>query len=705
MELTVFRQAQKIRPDGTIVYKGEDARPYVGDQLFMVLDGLGGSASSRHTEFDSRMFDEKKLADVLFRGVFEEGCDDPRFLQYVRDSFFELFAVRDCYEDNLNNVKKSGYFASRIVACIMLHWALYNPGQIRGIFSELRESAAAAEEGAEEAKRTYAAQLEKIGEYFAGMIRTKLAAAAGNVHLVNESSFSNMILLGTTLCAAFFREDETGVDCLYLTAGDSRPYLWTEAEGLQQLLPDEERDDGVMTNCINAGGGKPFHVRCDHFRFEKPCVLFNATDGCFDSGSFYSPMALEDLLLRTFRDSADEEAAAQTLTDFFVSAGRHDDSSTIALKAFGYEYWQDLAAAAGRRLETMERAYLARVPALLDTNYAKQLRKTEENRGQALTDLWARLYESEAVREYCRADVRAGAWAPYTEGMKALEAQRSELGADRDDAVRKAEAVIRRHFSLFLKAMDRSLLPGRVMPNLRDAERAFSDLMNCERSYMESLRLSRTNFEQAVASLREILEKAEDRGTALLAEGPTATDFEGLNVSRSCLFSAADFLTRLRARELEAQRRYAGLRRKYEESEDRLAAWHPEALAACRDAVLSGALDTEALPLSEEDRSALAAVGETGAAAEEKAAELDGAAEGLLEDSARDYWAAEHEEILKSVLNDPGTQLPEELRAEAEGLLEPRETDGDDLSRLAGEQKAVFDEYARGYLRFIGGEE
>ena len=31
MELTVYRQSSKTRPDGTIVYKGEDARPYVDE--------------------------------------------------------------------------------------------------------------------------------------------------------------------------------------------------------------------------------------------------------------------------------------------------------------------------------------------------------------------------------------------------------------------------------------------------------------------------------------------------------------------------------------------------------------------------------------------------------------------------------------------------------------------------------------------------
>ena len=40
MELTVYRQSSKQRPDGTIVYKGEDARPFVDDQIFFVIEVL-----------------------------------------------------------------------------------------------------------------------------------------------------------------------------------------------------------------------------------------------------------------------------------------------------------------------------------------------------------------------------------------------------------------------------------------------------------------------------------------------------------------------------------------------------------------------------------------------------------------------------------------------------------------------------------------
>jgi len=60
MKLTMYRQASKTRPDGTVVYKGEDALPYVDEQLFMVADGMGGAAAMRHQKFNQDMFDKEK---------------------------------------------------------------------------------------------------------------------------------------------------------------------------------------------------------------------------------------------------------------------------------------------------------------------------------------------------------------------------------------------------------------------------------------------------------------------------------------------------------------------------------------------------------------------------------------------------------------------------------------------------------------------
>ncbi len=361
MELTVYRQAFKERPDGTIVYKGEDALPLVNDRLLLVADGLGGAAAIRHQNIRPELFDPALLPKVLF-GQQYGGDMPPAFETYIRDSFFELFAVRDCYTDNVNNIKKSGYFASRIVAGIFLHIFLYNdpPFDCPGWIDHL--SALPAEE-----RR---AQLQKAEEHLTSEVVEGLKLVAERAGLTYESAYSGLALLGTTLCLTLYRETEDGVRAVYLTAGDSRPYVWEESKGLRQLLPDEEGPDGGMTNYIRANNTEGIRIRCDFMTFKKPCILFNASDGCFDSKQFLSPMAFEKLLLDTAVISKSEKEMGERLTDFFKEHGRHDDSSTMAMKFFGYDSFESLQESAKKRLEALQEKYLEKMPDLLEYDYA-----------------------------------------------------------------------------------------------------------------------------------------------------------------------------------------------------------------------------------------------------------------------------------------------------------------------------------------------
>ena len=200
MRLTVYRQATSEREDGTIVYKGEDAHPYVGDSLFFVADGLGGTSAIRHQKFNKDMFDEDKLLDTLFSGVYDNYHDDA-FKAYVLKSFSEFLAVKHCYFDKVANIKKSGYFASRLVSSILLQEMeteegkrLYKKGEI---FDEL---------GAAESEEDKNAILARVGESFHSAIRKNLMAISKNANLIYEGSFSGLSLLATTLCATVYRE-------------------------------------------------------------------------------------------------------------------------------------------------------------------------------------------------------------------------------------------------------------------------------------------------------------------------------------------------------------------------------------------------------------------------------------------------------------------------------------------------------------------
>lgn len=406
MDLTVFRQASKTRPDGHIIYKGEDAQPYVGKNIMLVADGLGGAAAIRHQKFNQELFDENKLFDLLFDGVFGD-LDDVELREYVTKSFYEFISIKDCYFDNVNNIKKSGYFASRIVATIFLYWA---KRFVETISAE--DVARCSEEKREE-------WLSVLSRDYTERIGRMLRAVANNANLIYETSFSGLALLGTTLCATIMYESENYVDAVYFVAGDSRPYMWNE-KGLFQVSPDQERDDGGMTNYIKANGD--FEVKCEYKRFRKPCILFNASDGIFDSAYFkLSQMALEKLLLETIVEASVFEDIGDILEDIFVDYGTHDDSSTISLKAYGYQSFEELKNAANKRLSSIQETYLKEFPDLLEHDYQKDIDEVENTIKMRYKALCGALWTNEKVVEHYTALVKKRDDAAFLAQMEELK--------------------------------------------------------------------------------------------------------------------------------------------------------------------------------------------------------------------------------------------------------------------------------------------
>ena len=404
MEFTVYRQSVKERPDGHLIYKGEDARPFVGSNLLMVADGMGGAASIRHQNFNKDLFEEEKLLDVLFHDVFDDYNNDV-FKKYVLDSFFEFFSIKDCYFDNVNNIKKSGYFASRLVSAIVLYDVLVGSKNVfeNGAFFEQYNNS-------DECGK--AKLLKETGEYYATYILKNLQKIASNAGLTYESSYSGLALLGTTLCATIFNEVDDGVEALYLVAGDSRPYMWNES-GLYQIIEDQENADGGMSNYIKANDGASFDVICSLRKFSKPCILFNASDGCFDSKYFLNQMAFEKLLLDAIVSSESMEDAGKKIEETFLEYGRHDDSSTIALKAFGFSDYAQLQQIAQRRLDTIVELFTGQLPELLDKNYTEAYQIVKEDIPEKISELRVCIKDIDAVDRYCADEVDKGGCESY----------------------------------------------------------------------------------------------------------------------------------------------------------------------------------------------------------------------------------------------------------------------------------------------------
>ena len=413
MKMTMYRQATIVRTGGLTVYKGEDALPYVGEDFFVIADGMGGAGAIRHINFNKDIFNEDKIFDVMFKDALTDA--DEEIVAYVKKAFFELYAVKDCYFDNAYNMKKSGYFGSRICAASLMYYIKKLLASDEG--KGLKDLYSAPDD-------VKADTVKRIGDYFTENIKNSMIKASESANLIYETVFSGLALLGTTICGTVFFEREDEVDAIYLVAGDSRPFLWDE-DGLRLVVEDQKRDDGGMTNYVKANGD--FTISACFHTFKKPCVLFNASDGVYESARFsVSQIGLEKLLLETIKDSEDLIEVKDKLEEIYLTYGNHDDSSTIALKTFGYEGYEDLKKAASKRLEEITADYFDKMPDFLDKDYMAEVENAEKAERIRQNAISAELLKCEKVSEYCKDKVTG---SDKTEEIAALQSQITEKKA------------------------------------------------------------------------------------------------------------------------------------------------------------------------------------------------------------------------------------------------------------------------------------
>jgi serine/threonine protein phosphatase PrpC len=191
--------------------------------------------------------------------------------------------------------------------------------------------------------------------------------------------------LPTTLAAVAYQVQPDRVSWRVLWAGDSRAFLLTPRNGLQQLSLDDTDsqdalellvDDPIMTNMVCAD--RPFTINSVLGEAGMPCVILCATDGFF--GYVNTPAEFEHVLLDTLMSSVTCEQWSDMLATT-VSAYSGDDAS-LALAAFGFENFDRFRGAFAGRAESVVAEHL---PAIRQS--AENDRSTVV---AARTDSWAR---------------------------------------------------------------------------------------------------------------------------------------------------------------------------------------------------------------------------------------------------------------------------------------------------------------------------
>lgn len=284
------------------VLKNEDAMPFIGDDLLIAADGLGGSGSAVHE------IDRTKHADIhgeILAGVFGDIPQmSPELSQYVEELIAPLTDEGD---------DTSALWASRI-AIARCAYAL-TEGGFKG--AKLDD--------------------EKVRAELAEFIAKGLHGAVEQFDLKN-GKYDNQLLLPTTLAFIRFTEEKESVIAETVWAGDSRCYALLPS-GLKVLSVDDEDGSGSITNLFYADNAK---VRLNYLRHEiqKPCVLMAVSDGVFDPFAPHDHLGVEQTVLSTMAESGSEQELQEKLRGYFDRV--HADDATMAFASFGFDGFADM---------------------------------------------------------------------------------------------------------------------------------------------------------------------------------------------------------------------------------------------------------------------------------------------------------------------------------------------------------------------------
>ena len=291
------------------ILKNEDAMPYIGEDILVAADGLGGSGSAVHA------IDRRKHEDMrgdLLTSAFGDMNLSPEFAKYVEQLIAPMVDERD---------DTSALWASRIVIARCVY-AL--EGEFKG--ADLSD--------------------EKTRKHLVEFISQGLTDTARKFKLQN-GKYDGQLLLPTTL--AFVRYQQTGKSVIAETlwAGDSRCYALTP-NGLLLLSKDDEDSSGAITNLFYADNKK---TKLNYLRHELPlpCILLAVSDGVFDPFDPNENLGVEHTLLSKIRECASLEELCTRLKKFFD--GVHADDATMAFVPLGFGSYEQIQQTLSKRTD------------------------------------------------------------------------------------------------------------------------------------------------------------------------------------------------------------------------------------------------------------------------------------------------------------------------------------------------------------------
>ena len=451
-----------------------------------------------------------------------------------------------------------------------------------------------------------------------------------------------------------------------------------------------------MTNYIRADEGSDFTITCSAYNFRKPCVLFNSSDGCFDSGYFIHPMAFEKTLLDTAAASKDTEDMSKQLTDFFLEYGRHDDSSTIAMKFFGYSDFADFKKAAAERLAFIEKNYLSQLDGLLQHDYAGELDQINADKEKSLVLLCGELAKNEAVDRFCRESVEEYSHKEAKDRFdEAAAGLREKAEKARKNILREAQ----RHITGFVIADDssdddRRLAAGKVQ-TAGEHYRSSAD------SYLKQLRQQSDIVSETARQLADMIALVSDAGIPESMKPFPDDELAELKSCEASMASVFGFFGSLRSGKNPTVRSIVQQRSEYDSGNRKYAEQYPDDAERIAEALINGDISLDKSAIGEDERQILDTMLEIVRSQEEELGSLE---ESLLKEAqdkyAAEFWKNNSLDIVKKIIGGD-TSYPEDMTKAVKEAASASEEEAGELPAKAELQSQLFGEYDETYEKYM----
>lgn len=688
MNAILYHQKMKDDLKGRRIYIGEDAYPYADKQIIVVADGLGGRGGYPHTKINPQILEENLFYDIVFAPVFTESVSD-EFKAFVTNSFREIFETKDYYFENSATTRSSGYFASRLVTAIALYELKYNESfKKETVFQQFKEAT-------DEQKGAFSQQL---GDKLATLLHEKLSIIARNVGFEVETKISGAYLLPSTLTIALIDEHDEDADVLYFWAGDSRGYLWDE-QGLGQVTEDHEKDE-TMTNLITLT--KPFRIESRFLNVKKPCLLFNATDGCYKCPVFDSPFDLEYIFLKSIDESSNFEESSVYLANQFKEIGRHDDSNTMALLSLGFDNFESIQSAVRERLAVIDNTIISQLPGILQINYPAELQQIEAQINESLFAVKDRLISQESIVSFVNTQMETSSYRPFVKEMTDVMEESNACISRQKSLIAEIKLWIQRHWIEFPQLKKHSSVAhdfkggflgfGKKNPFEQHAEmRARLNDARAEHTHsveaiIEKMRETSAHFETVLNQLTDIKQAS-------------AFDYNTFLDDETSMLQIIDFIKAISKKDTPALVKHKAIVREIKELNQLYVDFDAPAVEEVLNSVILGTFDLRSMKMHPNDLAQIDALLTEYDELKTKIAMLDNEMNLLDDKYLLSYWNEKHEDLILNIWQNDRSLIPESLLTIIEeGMVGLKEKQAE-MKRCCEIREKLYSDYDVVYRR------